>query len=811
MYTDIYLFIAAGLFLSFAVFAVLFLIISGKKARAYRKVLEAETEIVDVRTITAKLTESVSKSLTEKTEKTDAGLTVQATDSAITDVSGLNIVGATEILKDDKNLDDFNSTELSARYAVDAEIQGGGMGRVFLARNIRLGNKWIIKFIPKHIGELANEADIMKHLNHPGLPQIIDVCQSAEGVYLVQTFIDGVTMDDFLATKTEIPQPLILDWFAQLAQALNYLHTLKPSPICHFDMKPSNIMITHDNRVVIIDFGISRRTDDDSKQIAVTYEYAAPEQLAHKIPQRVLPVIAARFGKLPDERGKWKLDARTDLYSLGVILFEASVGTAPTVKNSDALKHAASPELCEIIMKCVKENPKDRYQSAQALLDDLRKVEGAKARMANTLLWRRIAAAVTAASIITSGGTFGGGYYVYARETSAAILAKPEIVTVSLQASSQFFVDKELKNGRIIPLQDNQIRWDFSADGVARVDGGRVSGLNVGTVELTGRHRNKAVSMEVRVVPPMNGIVNISQRYAKGRFAERFTDYGFYEPSSIDIARDGTVYIADAGVLTEIRGGVVRTLNLGADYLTAEIVRCFGGDIFVKTGEWQDGDEYYFAFLRVTQNGAEIICRFKSFGLVIEDFAFSADGTLYFIERNAAQGMVTLNTLDTAAGEVEYAKNPKLPEGTAALTVDGDSVYLANEALGVIMLYRDGQLSYFAGIENEREFIDGLSPRFYSPQKIEFAKESGGEFLYIWDFNTLRRLQIIDGAAGECETFLGVASPVFERILPEGLIKAENIILPYGKMTDFAVGDNGILITDPKRGVIWRGYEELSR
>lgn len=184
----------------------------------------------------------------------------------------------------------------------------------------------------------------------------------------------------------------------------------------------------------------------------------------------------------------------------------------------------------------------------------------------------------------------------------------------------------------------------------------------------------------------------------------------------------------------------------------------------------------------------------------VEDFDFSSDGLLYFIDRNEGAGAVYLKTLNTSDTE-DIKTLCELPEGTSALTMDDeDAVYLSNPATGAIQVFKDGKLTYFAGVENDRKFIDGKAPLFYEPQSIKYFDGS----LYVWDFNTLRQISIKDGAAGEAITVAGEASPDFEMELPKGRQNAESIILPNSKLMDFSVSENGILITDPKRGVIWQ-------
>jgi hypothetical protein len=118
----------------------------------------------------------------------------------------------------------------------------------------------------------------------------------------------------------------------------------------------------------------------------------------------------------------------------------------------------------------------------------------------------------------------------------------------------------------------------------------------------------------------------------------------------------------------------------------------------------------------------------------------------------------------------------------------------------VIQIFRDGELGYFAGVRGERAFIDGWSPRFYYPSMLEYR----GGYLYIWDFNTLRRIEASRGVAGECITLAGLAGPGSDMKITGARAAAEDVTLPYGSHMDFVVTRDGVLLTDHKNGVVWR-------
>ena len=850
MYPDTVLFIVAFVFAAVLVFLVVYLLSSRRRGRFYTEVLRQESERFDA--ITATLFSASSQLSGGQTPAPwaaggagggerraangrpygDAGVfgggvgtetvglhggterLIATGDggwadmkSAPTGDGGFDGGAVTEDIRGGQGFDAF---AVSEAYVVEREIGGGAMSRTFQVRSLKLGNPWFMKFIPSGYGGLANEVDILKFLNHASLPKIVDVFHRDEGVYIIETLVEGVPLDKFNKTGAKVSQYILLDWFEQAALALNYLHGMQPSPIFHLDLKPGNIMVTHDNRLVLVDFGIARRYGDNSPG-AVTAAYAAPEQFGGRMLDKYGQLFQERFGGVPSQAFQSVVDGRADIYSLGVIMFELATGMLPALKNMGALKQSLSDELGAIIQKCLSVNPVDRYRSVDRLLDDLRKVKGTKLKMARLLFTRRLAAAAASVSLLVSGGSFAGGYYIYNEESAAVVAVQPETVTISLQQSSDYSVRKQMADGRVVFLNEEQIEWEYSDDNIARISGGRVSGINEGKTVIRGFYRNKEISLTVRVVRPVDGLVDVSQRYEPGRSVRLFAGgegrtrvdgplgfANFISPESITVADDGTIYVTDASEIRVISGGEVGSVVIPVDYVKAAMVRCFDNELYLLSEPWQDGDRYFYTLARLGA-GLESLYIADAVFTAVEDFGFGFDGLLYFIDRNEGLGGVFLKTLDLY--DVRDIRTLcSLPAGSDSLAVAGDGcVYVGNSGSGVIQVFRDGELEYFAGIEGERAFIDGASPRFYSPQRLEHR--SG--YLYVWDFNTLRRIEAVRGVAGDCITIAGLASPDFDMEFDDRRVASEDVVLPFGSLMDFAVAGRGVLITDPKRGVIW--------
>ena len=807
MYLENILFIASAIFTALTLFLAGYLLTSRRRSRVYTEALKRESEKFDALTSTSPMTQN--RYILSKDSYADSERTEDISPSAQTGKSTGIDTPRQNGGKMEKGA--FDPTAIAGAYVIEREIGGGAMSRTFLVRSVKLGSLWFLKFISSESGSLANEVNILKLLNHVSLPKIIDVYHREEGAYIIQTLIEGIPLDHLGEAKNIVSQHILIDWLEQIAQALNYLHSIKPSPVFHLDLKPGNIMVTHDNRLVLVDFGISRRSGEGSLG-AVTASYAAPEQFGGSVPEKHARLIKARFGNLPVGSESWGIDARTDIYSLGILMFELATGRIHVSGNANALKNAVSDELGGIIRKCIEIYPEKRYQSAAELLDDLRRVKGFKIKMARTIMARRLASVGASLSLIVSGGSFAGGYHIYSFESAATLAARPEIVTVSLQQSSEFAVEKLLPGGRSVFVDNAQIRWEFSENNIARIDGSRVSGINVGETIINGRHRRNDIELAVRVVRPLDGMIDISQRYEPGRHVSLFAGTerragndgaiataDFISPESITFAENGTIFISDSGEIRRLSHGIFQTLPMPADYMSAAMIRSFKNELYLLTNPWQDGDKYYYAIVRMGA-APEILYKADALYTAVEDFGFGGDGLLYFIDRNEGLGGVFLRTLNPNDAE-DIKTLAQLPPGSSSLAAAGvGPVYIGNADAGAIYVYRGGETQFFAGLEGQRAFIDGPSPRFYSPQRL--AYHDG--YLYIWDFNTLRRLETANGVAGECVTLAGMASPDYDLALNNTSTPAEDIILPHGRYMDFAVTDSGILLTDPKRGVVWR-------
>lgn len=253
-------------------------------------------------------------------------------------------------------------TYIDDKYEILKEIGHGGMSVVYLAMDKRLNKQWAIKELQKKARDANNEiviqsaiaeANMIKKLDHPALPRIVDIIDEQDVIYVVMDYIEGETLDYVVNQYGAQSQEQVIDWAKQLCQVLHYLHTRTP-PIIYRDMKPANVMLKPDGNLKVIDFGIAREYKSSNLQDTIclgTRGYAAPEQ----------------FG------GQGQTDARTDIYCLGATLYHLVTGHNPAEPPYEIypIRHwnsQLSGGLENIIEKCTQLNPNDRYQSCAELL-----------------------------------------------------------------------------------------------------------------------------------------------------------------------------------------------------------------------------------------------------------------------------------------------------------------------------------------------------------------------------------------------------------------------------------------------------------
>jgi len=255
------------------------------------------------------------------------------------------------------------------RFRVERKIGGGAFGTVYLVSDdMRPLMKWALKEITEMdlpeeerrdaVHLFTREAEILRSLNHPGLPQILDFFSENDSHYLVMEYIEGKTLEEIMKDRSAaFPHLEVLPWALQICEILKYLHGIKPEPVIFRDLKPSNIMVGSDGRLRLIDFGIAR--------------YFSPRKTKDTF------FLGTPGFSPPEQYGRGQSDARSDIFALGATLYYL-LSRAEMEKYSikfPPLNTVAPgiPEWLEkIVMRCLSVNPGERYQSVPTLLEDLR-------------------------------------------------------------------------------------------------------------------------------------------------------------------------------------------------------------------------------------------------------------------------------------------------------------------------------------------------------------------------------------------------------------------------------------------------------
>jgi len=261
---------------------------------------------------------------------------------------------------------------LNNRYKIIKEIGRGGMAIVYSARDTLLERVVALKMLrPEYSSDqefknkFRQEARAVAKLSHPNVVSIYDIVVDEEKIYLVMEIVEGETLKDIIKERGKLSTAEALEYARQIAAALSIAHG---NQIVHCDIKPQNIILTDDMEVKITDFGIARAVTSSTSAVTET-------------------VVGSAHYFSPEQAKGGKIKAYSDIYSLGVVLYEMTTGELPFQGESPisvALKHiqqeAVSPdkinndipsEVSNLIMKAMSKDPKDRFQNAKEMRQEI--------------------------------------------------------------------------------------------------------------------------------------------------------------------------------------------------------------------------------------------------------------------------------------------------------------------------------------------------------------------------------------------------------------------------------------------------------
>jgi serine/threonine protein kinase/Tol biopolymer transport system component len=306
-----------------------------------------------------------------------------AADSAETGLLGKPLSGlAAELLGGESGA---HAGRTFGHYEAEREIGRGGMGEVYLARDSRLGRPVALKLLPpsftsdpQRVARFQREAHAVSHLNHPNIVTVYEVGEADGLRFIVTEYVEGETLRELLA-RGPLPPGRALDIAVQIASALAAAHE---AGVVHRDVKPENVMVRPDGYVKVLDFGLAKLTEaveDDARQVRATALKLSTQ------PGLVMGTVAYMS---PEQARGLPVDARTDVWSLGVVLYEMLAGRAPfegeTVSHVivNILEHEPEPlsrkapdapeQLQKVVGRALDKDREARHASMRDMLAELR-------------------------------------------------------------------------------------------------------------------------------------------------------------------------------------------------------------------------------------------------------------------------------------------------------------------------------------------------------------------------------------------------------------------------------------------------------
>ncbi|MCS7285912.1 MAG: serine/threonine-protein kinase [Anaerolineae bacterium] len=376
-------------------------------------------------------------------------------------------------------------TLLQGRYEILEVLGVGGMGAVYKARDRRFEGVERICAVKEIFSELSpsvhqesvasfnREAQILVSLNHPAIPKVYDYFTEGQRSYLVMEFVEGKDLETILQeTPSFIPLDTVVDWALQLCDVLHYLHNHKPNPIVFRDLKPSNIMLTHQGRIMLVDFGIARVFQKGLRGTMVGTEgYAPPEQY----------------------RGV--VDPRSDIYSLGATLHHLLTRVDPRTEPPfsfherpiRAINPLVPPALEAVIMKALEYEMDKRFSSAEEMKAAIIKALGGRKPLTVPIfqkeevqevkpLWVfQCEDEVRSSPAVAAGAVYIGSYdyNLYALDATTGKMlwkypTKGGVVSTPFLWRRMVFFGSEDGNLYALDLSSGRTLWVFSTAGKVR-------------------------------------------------------------------------------------------------------------------------------------------------------------------------------------------------------------------------------------------------------------------------------------------------------------------------------------------------------
>ena len=367
-------------------------------------------------------------------------------------------------------------TRLGA-YEIVAPLGAGGMGEVYRARDPRLGRDIAIKVLPADVASspdrlarFEREARTVAGLNHPNIVVLHSIEEAAGARFITMELVEGQDLTSLIAPGG-LPLPQVIELAIAIADALVAAHA---RGVVHRDLKPANVMVTHEGRVKVLDFGLARLVGAESDlESAQTATIAAPLSHAGQV-MGTAPYMA------PEQLRGEPVDARADLFSFGVLVYELTSGKRPFTGVSHAELSSAilrdSPpsltSLCSdlpgdlerIVGRCLEKQLRQRFQTALEVANELRELKGALERVAPPPVKSAAASAPSSAPSPSSGSRWAE--HVTRLIVLPFRMLRPDADTEFLAFSLPDAVASSLGGLRSLVVRSSIVAGRFAGDGL---------------------------------------------------------------------------------------------------------------------------------------------------------------------------------------------------------------------------------------------------------------------------------------------------------------------------------------------------------